>query len=79
MAGGSEPDSTVATEAVAKFEEMIAEINGLIEGAEELAQREEDEAARIQYHCAAPMVRPQFKPERIPQTGRPGQRSREPH
>jgi hypothetical protein len=72
MAGGPEPESTEAAEAVAKFEEMIAEVNELLEKLDAMAAREEDEAAVIERRCAMhSAVRPEPKVERLPSPPKP--------
>jgi hypothetical protein len=72
MAGGIEPDSTEVTEAIAKFEEMIAEVNELLEKLEVMAAREEDEAAETERSCAMhSAVRPEPKVERLPSSPKP--------
>ena len=63
MAGGAEPDSAEAAEVVAKFEEMVAEVNGLLEELDAMARRDEDEAAGIEHRAVVHhVVKPQFKP-----------------
>jgi hypothetical protein len=72
MTGGPEPEGTEVAEAVAKFEEMIAEVNGLLEKLEATAAGEEDEVEGLERRCTVhSAVRPEPKVGRSPSSPKP--------
>lgn len=71
-AGGPEPDDTEAAEAVARFNEMIGQVNELLEALERMVEREGDEEAGVQRRCVAQSaVKPRLEAERPPPSSKP--------